>query len=220
MRLLQAPTFRALVIERDDRSVEAAGDRTPGDGRLALFLLGVENDRLSDVLDTWGMTVFSALPDANRGGEVSAARIQTEDPAPQADSSRMSTVKPSAPAPSKSDSKALGRTGIAAAKSTSEKTGNRVARAGQPQAPSAPSEVHRRGIGAGIAAALGMAPDEVLSSEAWVEKAKGLPFFEGARRLLKPRPGDHGARHDAGRALRAADGGSEGPTSDASNGED
>ena len=220
VRLLQAPTFRALVIERDDRSVEAAGDRTPGDGRLALFLLGVENDRLPDVLDTWGMTVFSALPDANRGGEVSAARIQTEDPAPQADSSRMSTVKPSAPAQSKSDSKALGPTGIAAAKSTSEKTGNRVVRAGQPQAPSAPSEGHRRGIGAGIAAALGMAPDEVFSSEAWVEKAKGLPFFEGARRRLRPRPDDHGARHDAGRASRAADGGSEGPTGGASNGED
>ena len=117
VRLLQAPTFRALVIERDDRSVEAAGDRTPGDGRLALFLLGVENDRLPDVLDTWGMTVFSALPDANRGGEASAARVQTEDPAPQADSSTMSTVTPSVPAQSKSDGKALGPTGTAAAKS-------------------------------------------------------------------------------------------------------
>ena len=159
VRLLQAPTFRALVIERDDRSVEAAGDRTPGDGRLALFLLGVENDRLPDVLDTWGMVVFSALPEANRGGEATAARVQTEDPAPQADSSTMSTVKPSAPAQSKSDGKALGPTGTAAAKSTSEKTGNRVVRAGQPQAPRAPSEGHRWGIGAGIAAALGMARD-------------------------------------------------------------
>ena len=180
VRLLQATAFRALVIERDDRSVEAAGDRTPGDGRLALFLLGVENDRLLDLLETWGVTVFSALPDANRGGEASAARTQTEDPAPQADSSRMSTAKPSALAQSKSDSKVLGPTGTATAKSTSEKTGNRVLRAGQPQAPSAPSEAHRQGIGAGSAAVLGMGPDEVLSSGAWAAKAKKRsPFFEG-----------------------------------------
>ena len=220
VRLLQAPTFRALVIERDDRSVEAASDRTRGDGRLALFLLGVDNDRLPHVLDTWGMTVFSALPHANRGGEANAARVQTEDPAPHADSSTMSTVKPSAPAHSKSGGKALGSTGTAAAKSTSEKTGNRVVRAGQPQAPSAPSEEHRRGIGAGIAAALGMDPDEVLSSEAWVEKAKGLRFFGGTRRRVTPRPDDHGAHHEPGRASRAADGRSEAATGGASNGEE
>ena len=66
-----------------------------------------------------------------------------------------------------------------------------------------------------------MGPDEVLSSGAWAAKAKKrLPFFEGVRRLLKPRPDDPGARDDTGRASRAADGESEGPTGGASNGED
>ena len=101
-RLLQAPTFRALVVERDERRVEAVGDRTQ-EGRLALFLLGVETGRLPDVLDTWGVTVFSARPDGSHGAVASAARTVTEGRNPQADSSRMSTVRPSAPTHSKSD---------------------------------------------------------------------------------------------------------------------
>ena len=129
-------------------------------GRLAIFLLGLDSDRLTGVFDTWGVTLPSPRSNANRGAEASAARTSTEDRAPQADDSRVSTVNASAPPDPKSRGTVDGPPTGVDAKSTSDQTGDRVAGADQRQAPSAKSQVSKQGIGSKIIGALlGMRPN-------------------------------------------------------------
>ena len=184
VHLLEQAAFDALVIERVPRSSEAAGNRNHGMGRLALFLLGVDSDRLTKVFDTWGVTLPSPRSNANHGAEASAARTLTEDRIPQADGSRMSPVNPSPPPDPKSGGTVVGPTTGGDARSTSDQTGDRVPRADQRQAPSAKSEVSEHGIRTGIGALVGMHPGNIFLTDAWLEKAKESKLGKGARRLL------------------------------------
>ena len=159
VHLLEHAAFDALVIERGRQSSDAAGNRNHAMGRLALFLLGVDSDRLTKVFDTWGVTLPSPRSNANHGAEASAARTLTEDRAPQADGSRMSNVNPSAPPGPKNGGTDVRPTADVDARSTSDQTGNRVARTDQRHAPSGKSEVSERGLGTIFGALFGRHPD-------------------------------------------------------------
>ena len=163
VHLLEQAAFDALVIERGPRSSDAAGNRNHAMGRLALFLLGVDSDRLTKVFDTWGVTLPSPRSIANHGAESSAARTLTQDRAPQADGSRLSTVNPPAPPDPDSGGTVVGPTAEVDATSTSDQTGNRVARTDQRQAPSAKSEVSEHGLRTKIRALFGMPPNTTAS---------------------------------------------------------
>ena len=65
VQLLESAALDALVIERGRRRSETAGDRDQEVRHLALFLLGVDSGRLSQVFGGWGVTLSSARPDAN-----------------------------------------------------------------------------------------------------------------------------------------------------------
>ena len=170
--LLQQAAFDALVIERGRRSSGAAGNRHPEMGRLALFLLDVDSDRLPEVFRTWGVTLCSPRSNANHGAQASAAGTLTEDRIPQADRSTMSFANPPPPPDPKSDATALGLTGEEDARSAANQTGNRLARVDHRQAPSAEPEVTERGIGTEIAAGVGTHPEKKWSPGTLLEKAR------------------------------------------------
>ena len=159
VHLLEQAAFAALVIERGRRSSEAAANRNHEMGRLALFLLGVDSDRLTEVFDTWGVTLPSPRSNANHGAEASAARTLTEDRAPQTDGSGMSTMNPSAPPDPKNGGMVVRPTADVDPRSASDQTGNRAARTDPRHAPSAKSEVSKQGLRTRFGALFGMHPD-------------------------------------------------------------
>ena len=185
VHLLEQAAFDALVIERGRRSADAAGNRNHAMGRLALFLLGVDSDRLTKAFDTWGVTLPSPRSIANHGAESSAARTLTQDRVPQADGSRISTVNPPAPPDPDSGGTVVGPTAEVDATSTSDQTGNGVARADQRQAPGAKSEVSKHGLGTKIAARFGMHPNTTASPRQSAEDLQAV--VRGRRRELSRR---------------------------------
>ena len=213
--LLQQSAFDALVIERDRRSSGAAGNRNPQMGRLALFLLGVDSDRLFEAFRTWGLTLCSPRSNANHGAQANAAGTLPEDRIPQADRSTTSSTNPSPPPYPKSDAKALGLTDEEDGRSASDETGNRLARVDHRQAPGAEPEVTERGIGPEIAAGGGTHPEKKWSPGTLLKKAKASKLGTAAR-TLRDRVSKTRARLGGVETSRGTDGGSSAPTDAAS----
>ena len=163
MKLIEAPGFDGLVLERGRRSATAAGDRELG--RLALFLLGVGSSPLPKVFDGWGVPLSSMRGDRKEGGKATAAR-------PASDDSERPTARPqtsnAGSSASASDGAAVAHAAGVDAQSTSRQTEQRVPQT--EQAPNAESEASRQGIADGISATLGFDPDKLWKPMGWFKK--------------------------------------------------
>ena len=170
VKLIEAPGFDALVLERGRRSATAAGDREQDVGRLALFLLGVGSSPAPKVFDGWGVPLSSMRKERKEGGKASAARPATEKSERPTERRETSNAGSSAPA---SDGTAVGHAAGVDARSTSRQNEQRVPQTEQRKAPNAESEASRHGIADGISAMLGISdPDKLRKPMAWFKRTR------------------------------------------------
>ena len=177
VKLIEAPGFDGLVLERGRRSATAAGDRDQDVGRLALFLLGVGSSPAPKVFDGWGVPLSSMRGERKEGGKATAARPATEKSERPTERRETSNAGSSAPA---SDGTVVGHAAGVGARSTSRQTGHRVPQTEQRKAPNADSEVSRGGIADGSSARFETDRDK----PSWLKTAQESRIGKRLRRVL------------------------------------
>ena len=209
VKLIEAPGFDGLVLERGRRGAIAASDRDQDVGRLALFLLGVGSSPAPKVFDGWGVPLSSMRGDRNEDGKTSAVRPATDDS--ERSTERPETSNPNSSAPA-SDGTVVGKAAGVDVRSTSRQAGDRVPQTEQRKAPNADSEVSRGGIADGSSARsaidrdkpslLKMACESRIGKRLWNVLAEGGRTTERARERSEPtRTAD---RADSGRTGTAS----------------
>ena len=209
VKLIEAPGFDGLVLERGRRSSTAANDRDQDVGRLALFLLGVGSSPAPKVFDGWGVPLSSMRWDRNEDGKTSAVRPATDDSERPTERPKTSNANSSATA---SDGTVVGKAAGVDVRSTSRQAGYRVPQTEQRKAPNADSEVSRGGIADGSSARSAIDRDKPslwkMARESGIGKRLSSVWAEGGRTTERARersePTRTAARADSGRTGTAS----------------